>query len=341
MGITDTEAVQGMTRVSRAAGTGAGAEDASALMFGLNRGFGISEGTTLSAMGSSRMGGGSGTSNILKTLGIAVAEGLDKTKFADAITSQVSLMERFSGVVTNQGGAGRANEVLFGLSKAGGEWAIGDQRSEGNRSALQEGLANPSSPVAQARAYAVLRRMMPQAGMWDLATAKEAGLATPGYLEATLADIGRGTGNTDFNKFQVQGQFHLSKPAINTIWDEFQRTGTLTDKTKRDYGIDQVTDEAAKHTTSIQLEQTNITNAFRDSFLKGIGEVSSAFVTELGKASGQVGAELVQAFQMALYGATLTNPMLSPLMPLVAPWSAKKADTKGSLTSHKTGASGN
>ena len=296
LGFTDAEVLQTMGRAAGAAGGSRGAEDAAALLLGAERGYGINQGVTTAALGSGRFGGGSGTTNVLRALGQAVAEGIDRSRYADVVQGQTHLLEQLAGVSTTVDSS-RVNSILFGLNRLGGEFTIGDRRAMGNVSALQAGLAEPGSAFGQAQNYALLRRLNPGANAWELRKLQQQGLQTPGFLEAVLNDLGRGTGGDEFKKFQLQGRFPgLSMAAIDTLWSGFKQTGTVSATTREALGLEKVESEAAKFTTTLQRQQAEIQNAFKTSFVEGIKSVASAFTAEMKLAISDV----AEAFALAM-----------------------------------------
>ena len=60
-----------MMKIAQAAGTGRGAYGGAQTLLGIQRGYGIDESILLGAMGTERMGGGSGRSNVQRALGIS------------------------------------------------------------------------------------------------------------------------------------------------------------------------------------------------------------------------------------------------------------------------------
>lgn len=292
LGISSAESLGLMAQTVRATGTaGLNAQNSAALVLGLDRGYGVDQSTTMAALGASRFGGGAGTGNTLTALATAVAKGIDRSRYADVVQGQTKLMERWSSVATRVNDR-RANEVLFGFHRLGGEFEIGDRRAMGNIETIQGALSNPNSAFAQAQSYAVLRRLKPGAGAFDLVTAREQGLNTPGYLEGILHDIDRQTSGTDFKKFQLKGLTGLSNSAIDTLWSGFKQFGTLTDKTMGQVGLAGVEAQAAGYTTSLQKQQAEIQNAFKDSFKDGITAVATYFKEEMLRALLELGVDL-------------------------------------------------
>lgn len=298
IGMTDAEAVSMMTRASGIMGTGVNAQDNAMLVSGLQRGYGIDEGVTLGALGTQRAGGGNGMTNVQRALGIAIGEGLDKTKFADAVKSQTAIFEMFSKNSTTQN-VEDVNRVIFGLNRLGGEFEIGDPRSIGNIAALQSGLADPNNSFGQAQNYALLRRLHHDADPWHLRKMQEGGLQTPEFLQAVLGDISQGSSSDVFKKFQLKGRFpNLSMAAIDTLWSGFKDGKLPNDQEGLDkfLGLSKVESEASKYTTTLQKEQAEIQNAFKDNFILGIGAIASSFEIEMKKAVGEISRAFVLAF---------------------------------------------
>lgn len=282
LGYDDAAAAGFQERLAMARGRGGNSLrwDAQTVM-GLSRGYGIDESTTLSAAGVSRAGGTNGINNVQRGLALAISEGLDRTKFSDAIRNQTELFQQFAKNSTTTSFTD-VNRTLFGFNRLGGEFGIGDTRSMGNIGAIQEGLANPGSTFGQAQNYAVLRRLNPNASAWELRKMQQKGLQTPGFLNAILQDIGGGTGSEDFKKFQLMNRIPgLSMDAIDTLTKGGWKVDNV--KGKGMLGAATILGEGMALTPRLQKDEADIADAFRRNMVDGVMTIKDKFVTEMSK----------------------------------------------------------
>jgi len=293
MGFDDIAVANTMAQTSLAAGMTRGASRNTLATLGLNRGFGIDQGTSLAALSAARFGGGNGTNNMMKILGISIGEGLDRTKFGDAIKAQTQLLQHFSST-SNVVNPNDANRTLFEFNRMGGMFRLGDPRSMGNILGVNEGLSNPGSAFGQAQNYSVLRRLNPNASLFDLKKMEEQGLQTPGFLQGVMDQIG-GTGvSTDLQKFMLKGRFNnLSYEAIDTLFNGKGNIDSMTAKElSRSSSLSSVQGQAEELTSRYTKMNAEVTNAFRTDFIAGISTVAKQFEGEMGRAVKEVGAQL-------------------------------------------------
>lgn len=275
IGVTNAQALDEMTRVSSISGTSRGAEDKAAMSMALEAGFGISRDITSQSLGTQRFGGGSGLINIQKTLGLAIGEGLDKTKWADALKEQVSVLKQFASTSDNID-INRANEVLFKTSRLGGQFAIGNPFRDEVMSGLNEGLSNPKDTFQSAQSNKILRQLYPNASPWQLYKMMKAGTNTTGYAEAVIAD------NANFGfaaPFMNQGRFNYANPdSIDRLMGLSNQTNPITGKPLT---LEEIEAEGAKYKTPLQKAGAEIQDAFKDNLLLGVKAVASSFQDEM------------------------------------------------------------
>lgn len=293
MGYSDIDFADALGRNVGASGNSRNARSKAELQLGLSRGFGIEESVTAAAFGTERVGQRDSVANIQRALGIAVGEGLDRAKFSDAIINQTQLIERFSS--RGDVDANDVNRLMFEFNKMGGAFGVGDRRSMGNISAIDEGLRNPSSRFFQARNYQILKELYPEADPMDLLIKQDKGLMTPGFLQKAL-EKNRASGYSPvFQELQLASQFNGLPP-------EFARqlyrmgpdaVGKMSQgELNRMMPSQKVKQEAEGLTSTYTRMNAEVVNAFREDFLVGIKALAVQFEVEMGKAIDEVKRKL-------------------------------------------------
>lgn len=293
MGFDDISVASTMAQFSKASGTAKGASGGTLAMLALSRAFGVDEGTSLSAFGMQRSGGGSGTTNMQRALGVAVAEGMDRAKFTDAIKTQTQLLQHFSES-KNTVSSIDANRTMFEFNRMGGMFSLGDPRSIQNIMAVSGGLTNPNSGFGQAQNYAVLRGLFPNADPFDLKRKEEQGLQTPGFLKGVMDQI-QSTGVSEtLQKFMLKSRFgDLSFEGVDTLFKNKGQIGSMSEsELSKMLGLKEARKEAEELTSRYTKMNAEVTNAFRDDFVKGISTLSDQFVVEMGRAIELVAAKM-------------------------------------------------
>lgn len=289
MGFDDPTVAGAMLSSTRASGTGRGAGGNAALMLMLSRlGF-ADEGSSLAAFGMQRSGGGSGSINMQRGLGIAIAEGLDRAKFSDVIKTQTQLMQHFALTSTNVNSMD-ANRAIFEFNRMGGQFSAGDPRAMGNIMGISSGLATPGSAYGQAQNYAVLRRLNPNANPWELKTMEEQGLQTPGFLRGVMDQITSTGVSEPLQKFMLKGRFgNLSNAAIDTLFANKGQLGSMSEKqlsAMMETGSIRAGAQGA--TSPLSRMEAEVTNAFKDGAINGVKEVAAQFKEQMDIAISQV-----------------------------------------------------
>ncbi len=297
MGFDDIRVAQMMTQAARASGTAKGAGKGATGALGLSRGFGIEEGVTLEALGLQRSGAGNGMTNVQRGLGIAIGEGIERTKLGDVIKGQSSLLQQFSSVSTVANVA-QANRTMFEFNRMGGMFSIGDPRSLTNISNIQNDLSNPSTPFGQAANYAVLRRLSPGGGIFDLLRSQEQGLQTPGFLSGVMGQISGLGMSGDMQKLMLKSRLpSLSFDAIDTLFNNKDQLGSMSQgELNKMLGMGTIKDQGEDFTSRIMRNQAEVTNAFKDSFIEGIAVLKDQFINEMGLAAVEVARILKAEF---------------------------------------------
>lgn len=295
IGFDNPAVAASMLQMSQAAGTGIGAFRNASVGMGLQRGYGIDEGTIIGALRSERLGGGSGRANMQKILGMAIAEGLDRARFNDVIKDQTELIKRFAQFQTNVDISG-VNRNLFEYHRMGGKFSIGDPRSRSLRETIDSSLKEPGTPFQQAASYAVLRELGFD-NIWDIEGAREQGDAIPGYRQAMVDFYKRQPWSEQQKKLAIKRFFgNIPNQDVETIY----RAKAMTDEeysgiSRKILGDKTIMSEAEKYTSNLTRQQAEITNAFQQSFISGIDTIRVHFEKELKLAAGEVAKELKEA----------------------------------------------
>lgn len=294
MGYDDVAVAQRMQELARARGGQVGQGINTAL--GIERGFGIDSGTITQAFQGERTGGSNAGIRMQRTLGLAIAEGLDRARFTDAIKDQNQLLSQFAQTSTKVSDD-RLNQILFEFNRMGGMFRIGDMRSMAGISTINEGLANPGSGFGQAMNYSVLRQLNPSSSIWNLVKMQEQGLQTPGFFKGTIDQYSQMGVSEDFQKLMFKERFKLSNEAIDTIFSNKDRLGSMTQQQFSGIlGSDRISKEAEEMTPRLIRDQAEIANAFRNSFVEGIKTLRDKFEEELGLAAKEVARVLKEEF---------------------------------------------
>lgn len=290
MGYNGIEAMQRAAGIARSRGGRLGAGDVSTFL-GLSRGFGIEEGAMNQAFEGERMGGSSAATRMQRTLGIAIAEGLDRAKFTDAIKNQNQLLAQFAQTSTNVSDE-RMNRVLFEFNRMGGMFKIGDPRSMGLLSNLQDSLANPKGGFAQALSYSVLRKLPgnENADIFDLITQREQGLQTPGYLKGLIGAVKNMGVSSSFQKLMFKNMTNgMANVPINTIWENWENIDSMTpEQINKMLSQKTIAGQADKFTNPLLKMEAEVSDTFRESMIKGIGVIATQFEGQLKIAVSEV-----------------------------------------------------
>lgn len=323
-----------MTKIAQATGTGQEAFRNVQTSMGLQRGYGIDEGTIIESLRSERIGGGSGRANMQRVLGIAIAEGLDRARFSDVIRDQTELIKRFAQVQTTVD-IDAINRNLFEYSRLGGKFDIGDPRSQGLRNTIHESLKEPETPFQQAASYSVLRNLGFD-NIWDIEGAREQGDATPGYRQGMVDFYKNQPWSEQQKKLGIKRFFkNIPNPDVEAIYGAERMTDEEYDRIAgKRLGDKTIMSEAQKYTSDLTKQQAEITNAFQESFIKGIDTIALYFEKEMKTAAEQVGIELEKAAKKTkdLLAESAVDKFIPPATGIYWPWDgvfSKTPKTKG------------
>lgn len=281
MGYSSIDVAERMSAVSQAQGSNAGTGENTSFMLALQRGYGIGEGDALAAFGMQRSGSGNVKQNVQRALGVGIAEGLDRSRFSDAIKTQTALLQKFSETKENVSGAD-ATRLMYEFNKMGGMFSIGDPRLLPTIDKINSGLSSPGTAFGQAQNYSILRSMNSSASMFDLKKMEEQGIQTPGFLQGVLRQIKSSGGSEDFQKFQLKERFGLSYEATDKLYKEYNKEGSVN--VDKFVSNNKVKDEAEGLTSRYTKMNAEVVEAFKKDFSEAIGVIAGQFKTEIGRA---------------------------------------------------------
>lgn len=231
--------------------------------------------------GLSRMGAATNETQV----GEFLAEGIDRSRLADAMTSSISIMQQMGQSMLAPSRLDALQKVTE-FNKVGGPFSVGDPRSAGLISTIQSNLISPSSPFAQAMGFSVLRRQNPNMGALDLMIERQKGSTM--HLRGIMNDIAAGGGSEDFQVMQFANTVGLTDN-LAAARKLFRGRGQIAAGGTQiagmsDEQMQKVFQQAQAFTPEIEQSQAAVTNAFVDSFTKGIDELATRFTKRLSKA---------------------------------------------------------
>lgn len=210
---------------------------------------------------------------------LLAASGLqeDRVLFAELLRNQTQLVQEFSqsSEVVNQG---IATNAIMAFNQVGGGFSMSDPRSIQRISQINQALAKPGNDIMRAENFSVLRRMNPNAGIFDIMQMQEQGLQTPGFLQGVLGGIdNRFGGNDQMAMMALQQRLGLSFSATRQLYQNRQAimSGQMT---KED--IENIMSEAEVrkvgqiNTADLEKSAAAISNAFVDGALDGMLKVA-------------------------------------------------------------------
>lgn len=311
LGYDDIAVAGAMSSVTGAAGTGRGAGRSSQLMLALSRLGWSNEGDVLGALGMQRSGGGNGTQNVQRVLGLAFSEGLDRAKFSDVVRTQTALLQHFAQSSTGVSSID-ANRTLFEFNRMGGMFGVGDPRSLGNIMNIDQGLTSPGTPFGQAMTYSVLRRLNPNADVWQLRKMQEKGLQTPGFLSTMLDQFSSFGVSDSLQKMMIADRFNLKGDAVDTLFANKGKLGSMSaSELSQMAGLEEIKSEASKYTNELTKETAAVTNAFRVGFSEGIDVLSVQFRSRFSEAIDEAATQFKKAFGIDKEGENKPSVVVS------------------------------
>ncbi len=226
---------------------------------------------------------------------ILKASGLeeDRVLFAELLRNQTQLVQEFAQTseVVNQN---IATSAMMMFNNVGGGFSMSDPRSLQRIQQINQALANPSSDISSAENIAILRRLNPQADIFDIFKMQEKGLQTPGFIQGVMGNITSRLGTGGYAKLALQKRLGLSFDATEQLFKnrEAIMSGEMSPEAIQKLTVmssGQVDREAASATYKLDISAAKIS----DAFVKG----AAPGMLEIGK---QVGGEIAERIKTAL-----------------------------------------
>lgn len=285
-------------QLAGARGMRRGRDVSSAIM--LQRGAGVETGITSSLLGASRYSsdvfGGAGT------LFAGRFQGRDRSGFSDAISGLTRLVQDFSQSSEKVNTQMAASTMLM-FNGIGGGFDINDPRSVQRISQISNSLANPNNQLSAAENIGILRKMNPNAGIFDIMEMQSKGIQTKGFLAGKLKNISEAYGgDSQLAMTKLQKETGLGFEATRALYENREAiiSGKGVGGQKTEEYLRSVLEKDAKGlTTDIDKSTAEISNAFATSMQSGIDTVEKYF----GKAMTNV-ADMVQQYVEDKLGLT-------------------------------------
>ena len=311
----------------------------------IQRAFGFDEGLVARRFALERMGQRNTTLEIARILQAAEQLGFfpttisgdvrDQTTFIDLIRNQTALIEQFAQTATvvdpNQ-----ALRTILEFDRVGGMFRTTDPRSMQLISSINQGLAAPQNDFMQAANFQVLRRLSPEAGLFDLLRMQQQGLQTPGFLRGVIGDITQMGGGEDFQRLMLAQRLPgVPLDAISDLFDRRGRIGEISDEELASIVGDEgaLRDRAARNVPRLARDRAEITNAFIQGSIDGINTVAAKFGDEISRALEGAGDELKKKMNEA--GTELVDEFSRGLNDLMKPAGIGVTDSTTVTNNHR------
>lgn len=246
-----------------------------------SKGRSIDQGTIGTYTGLQRLGTGNLPIDVL--LARARKEGVNQLNY-DKVIDSVSQLTQTIAQSTGKVDINNAAQIMFGFNRTGGSLGFNNPMSAGIVSSIVQNVSNPSNPLFQAMNYSVLRKRNPNASMVDLLEMMQN--PSPEFIQDVIEDVRQRGGGEQFGTIALAGRLGLGNrisTARNLYRIGFGYQGGVTAEE-----INAMRTEtqglAAQNVAPFEVNQAKITNAFTESFSKGIGQVATLFTDEMIKA---------------------------------------------------------
>lgn len=284
---------EGIIRAMGEATTGGQVKNVAAMA----RAFSVDNGIINQFLGMRRMGADVNEQQLMDL----IKEGINRSKFGDAISGVTNLMtimgqNQLSPTVVD------AFQKISEFNRIGGPFAAGDPRSMGLIGGIQQQLADPSNEFSQALSFSVLRRQNPNMGLLDLMIQRQKGGTL--QLRGELEDIGAMGGSEDFKILQVAQRFGLTGnlDAARLLFRNREKiaAGGELKNALSDSELQRLFGEAAAVTPTIEKHTAAVTDAFIDHWSKGVLKLAEFFGERMSEEIENIAAQLGEAVGRAL-----------------------------------------
>lgn len=243
--------------------------------------YAVDQGTALQFTGNQRMGGTSIPAT--KFLEDAMARGLDRSLTSDYLKN-VSQLTTTMAQTASIGDTKTAAQMILEFDRIGGPFKVRDPRSAGLIGGIQQDIANPQSPFAQALSYAALRKSSPGGSFVDLMIQRQQG--GPELLRDQLSILGKSGLSEDMLTMMIPSLTPSLKgnlSAARQLSKGGSILGSLSGQTiggDTDYAaIDQ---RAQSLTSRIEQGTAEVTDAFIESMTSGMTTLGNRFIEIMG-----------------------------------------------------------
>lgn len=242
---------------------------------------------------------GGGVLDLRKLLGTAGES--NRPSFDRLIQTQTQLTNLIAQSAVNPN-ANNIAKSLFEFNSVGGPFRIGDPRSLGLMSTINDNIVNPSSPLSQAMNYSILRRMNPNMGIASLLEEQQRGISNRGLTAGILNEIEQMGGTEDFKILATAQRFGLQGNigAARKLFEGRGGIGQMSDQDFREFTDQQIRTEAEANVPILEKNQAQITNAFVVSMSEGILTVAGKFKDAMEIAATEAANDIRKRIEQAL-----------------------------------------
>lgn len=182
---------------------------------------------------------------------------------------------------------GTTMDILSKFNLVGGEFASRDSRSSGNISAIQNGLSNPGSDNLKALSFAILRKTMPNASIFDILSERQKGLGSSTYLKGMLGAVENLGGDESQQMLNLSGMFSgLSYAAVKTLYKNRKglMSGNISMDELRLQNPEDFQGKSEANTTLMDRNTAMVTNGILGG--EGVEKMVDAFTSALKESLG-------------------------------------------------------
>ncbi len=290
LGVDNIEGASFAGSMASAAGGGIGSTDLIAAI-ATRKIASIDDALILAMEKQSRTSGEGFSKRSSELLGVAKKLGIRSGLYADVFSQSSSMTDMIAASGANPNLAA-ISQTMFGLNNIGGSFAIGSPTASGNQKALSQGISNPTSPLAQAMMYSILRRKNPNADFFDLQVMQENAANDPSIMKEFLGQMDLSGGKSPalykqllYNNF---GQYGLSK----TSTKQLAEAGFTPEMMTGNMSLSAMTSAASALTPRLEQQEAQATNAFIISFSEGINTLAAQWVEQMKNANEMIAKDL-------------------------------------------------
>jgi hypothetical protein len=254
----------------------------------------------------------------LKQEGAFGASGKDMASLEEYIGIQTSIMQdqskRLEGINTNTNAS-----VIAAFQRIGGTFA--NPLLAGERiGTMNNAITSPNNDFKQAMVYSTLRKIKPDADLFELRKMQEEGIFGEGVLSGVMKDLTNRGGSEGNKKIMLSEFFGLSNNQSEALFNAYSKNNNVFDSVAsrnelfKKYGMtsdSQFVSEGAQYTGSIDRMNAKMTNRVAplgekmiNTSEKYINEIEkNGLVSGVGTIFKDIGKEMADAFKGAMTSA--------------------------------------